>query len=202
MVWDSAQAHNGCTNGSETYCNNVKSHFIGTNRWLKTPPKETAKPAETHWTERLPTRLTSRSRDAQALAQQAQKVSVIAQPRTNNQTHEQTQFDPEVQSWPKLPASKPEPRRTDIEVLANGWEVVRDEDFHGLEKQSLNPEETDENASNDPVKSTDSNSFFNWIWCEQKAEDSNSTAPPNPVKDEAPEDPLSATFSYAEALKR
>jgi hypothetical protein len=204
MVWDSAQAYNACTASSDSYCNDVKSHFIGTNRWLKTPPKET-KPVEQHWTERLPTKLMQRSRDAKSVAV-PQKVSIVKQLRTepsNNGCRQE--FKQEGQTWPSLPCSAPAPRRADIELLANGWEVVRDDDFSELEKQAVHKNEGAENrdTSNQPTKSTDSNSFFNWIWCETKTADCSNTASPPAPETEAPSDPLStATFSYAEALKR
>merc|ERR1711924_309959 len=88
------------------------------------------------------------------------------------------------QSWPGLPATKPSPRRTDIEILANGWEVVRDEDFHELEKQQVEQgeggdeqqaAENDSSAGNQGQQ--DASGFFNWIWCETKATDCANAAP-------------------------
>jgi len=219
MVWDSARAYNSCNVVGDGVNEGVKSHFIGTNRWLKTPPKQT-KPAEPHWTERLP-KIAQRSVAAKNV-DVPKKVNIVAnrtQTSCANRSNNNNSFDSEQQSWPTLPATKPSPRRTDIELLANGWEVVRDEDFHELEKQQVEQEGAEgeeEQGENDrsqrnqqPQPTQDASGFFNWIWCETKAPECADGAPESGSKeDEVVADtdhPLSvppASFSYADALKR
>lgn len=216
MVWDSARAYNSCNVTGEGVNEGVKSHFIGTNRWLKTPPKQ-AKPAEPHWTERLP-KMAQRSVAAKSVGV-PKKVNIVPQhiqPSAANDVNNNS-FDSEQQSWPSLPATKPSPRRTDIELLANGWEVVRDEDFHELEKQQVEQEEggDEEQAENDSSASNqqqahDTSGFFNWIWCETKAPDCvnesgscNSNDEVVAETDHPLADPIvPASSSYADALKR